>query len=61
MARKKKNRGGRPVTIAADRVINYRVDDATVEALATLAAQWQCSKSEALRRAIKQALPSDHS
>ena len=44
---------GRPVTIDAAYMIAYRVDADTVHALIELSKRWNCSKSEALRRAIK--------
>lgn len=53
MSRKRKNLGGRPVSVNADRTINYRVDAETIEALEVLAARWNCSKSEAVRHALK--------
>lgn len=53
--RPKKHSGGRPVTVAATHVIQHRVDEATVKALDLLSEHWNCSRSEALRRAIKKA------
>ena len=47
-------RPGRPTTLEADAHIHIRVDQNTKNALVILASNWQCTPSEAVRRAIKQ-------
>lgn len=49
---RKKNPGGRPITVDACHSVNVRVDQATIDRLADLAKQWQCSKAAAVRRCV---------
>lgn len=50
----RKNAGRKP-SIDAAKNLNIRIDAETLRVLAELSAKWQCSQSEAVRRAIREA------
>lgn len=59
MKQREKHPGGRPRTVNADIPVNFRFNAETVAALERLAVAWDCSKNEALRRAIIKCAPKE--
>ena len=55
MGRKKKEARGRPRISEREIHLHVRLDEASDEALATLARRWDCKPAAALRRAITEA------
>lgn len=49
---KRANQTGRPVTVHAV-TVSMSLDPATVTRISSRATEWQCSKSEVVRRAVK--------
>ena len=46
------NKGGRPRTVGADYVMQLRIDKATDRRIDFLSGNWECSRSEVVRRAV---------